>query len=75
MANTTIQISTELLNALKSRKMYEKESYEEVIWDLIEDTSELSDEAKKDIKKAEVDIKAGRVKKWSEIKKELKLNV
>ena len=52
---TTIQISKELLKKLKERKMYEKESYEEVIWDLLEDTMELSEQTKKNIKKAQED--------------------
>ncbi len=41
---TTIQVSTELAEELKKRKLYEKETYEEVIWDIIEDTLELSEE-------------------------------
>ena len=39
---TTIQVSNKLAQELKNRKMYDKESYEEIIWDLIEDTVELS---------------------------------
>ena len=72
---TTIQISEELQGVLKTRKLSEKESYEEVIWDLIEDTTELSEETKRDIAEAERDIKAGRVHKWEDVKKELKINV
>jgi predicted transcriptional regulator len=75
MANTTIQISNDLANELKKRKFSDNESYEEVIWDLIEDTLELSEQTKKDIKEAEPDIKAGRVYKWEEVKKELGINV
>ncbi len=41
---TTIQISEELLRALKLRKLHTKESYEQVIWDLIEDQLTLKDE-------------------------------
>lgn len=70
---TTIQISEELLKKLKERKMYEKESYEEVIWDLLEDSMELSEETKKRIKKAEDDIKHGRVISHEKLKKELGL--
>ena len=70
---TTIQISKELLKKLKERKMYEKESYEEVIWDLLEDTMELSEQTKKNIKKAQEDIKQGRVKNLEQVKKELGL--
>lgn len=73
MANTTIQISKELLDTLKSRKMYDKESYEEIIWDAIEDSLELSEATKKRIKKAEADIKAGRVYELEEVEKEFDL--
>jgi len=70
---TTIQISSDLLKKLKQRKMYNKESYEEVIWDLLEDTMELSEETKQNIKKAEADIKAGKVYTHEQVKKELGL--
>lgn len=72
---TTIQVSRDLLETLKKRKMSEKESYEEVIWDLVEDTMELSEETKKDIEEARKEIREGKVHKWEDIKKELKLNV
>ena len=72
---TTIQISTDLLVKLKSMKLYEKESYEDLIWDLVEDRMELSEETKNSIAKAEEDIKKGRVHKWDDVKKELKINV
>ncbi|MDI3474265.1 MAG: hypothetical protein PWR30_588 [Candidatus Woesearchaeota archaeon] len=71
MATTTIQISKELLEELKSRKMYDKESYEDVIRDLLEDTMELSEETKKRIRLAEEDIKAGRIYPIEDVKKEL----
>jgi len=46
---TTIQISEELLDKLKMRKLYNKESYEEVILDALEDSQELSEQTKKEI--------------------------
>ena len=70
---TTIQISQELLSALKTRKMFKRESYEDVIWDLLEDTMELSEQIIADIKEAEEDIKAGRVFTLSEVKQRLGL--
>lgn len=70
---TTIQVSSELLNALKKRKLYRKETYDEVIWDLLEDTMELSDETKKAIKEAEDDFRKGRVISHEEVKKRLRL--
>ena len=72
---TTIQISQELLSKLKERKLYNKESYEEVIWDSLEDSMELSDETKRRIKLAEADIKAGKIFSLDEVKKELDINV
>jgi predicted CopG family antitoxin len=73
--DTTIQISRELLETLKKRKLSEKESYENVIRDLIEDTMELSEETKKDIAEARAEVKIGKVHRWEDIKRELKLNV
>ena len=70
---TTIQVSTDLLNKLKNRKMYDKESYEEVIWDLIEDTMELSEETKRNIAKSEKQIKEGKTVSMKQVKKELGL--
>jgi predicted transcriptional regulator len=73
MANTSIQVSEELLARLKKRKMYARETYEEVIEDLLEDVSELSEETKKSIARAEKDIAEGRVYTFESIKKELGL--
>ena len=70
---TTIQISKELLEALKKRKLYTKESYEEVIWDLLEDTMELSEETLRNIEESKRDIREGRVYTHEQIKKELGL--
>ena len=72
---TSIQVSKELLETLKKRKMNNKESYEEIIWDLIEDTMELSEETKKNIEISRQQYKEGKVHKWEDIKRELKLNV
>ena len=68
---TTISVSQELLTKLKERKLYDKESYEEVIWDALEDSLELSEETKKKIRRAEADIKAGRLYSLETVKKEL----
>ncbi len=70
---TTIQVSNELVKTLKSRKMYDKESYEDIIWDLLEDSMELSSETRKHIRLAEKDIRAGRTYSHEQVKKELGL--
>ncbi len=69
---TTIQISKDLLGDLQSRKMYDKESYEDIIRDLLEDTMELSEQTLANIRKSEADIKAGRVKSLAEVEARLK---
>ena len=58
---TSIQITEKMQKELSKKKMFEKETYEEVIWDLIEDSMELSEETKRHIAQAEKDIKEGRV--------------
>jgi len=76
--DTTIQISKDLLEKLQKMKMHNKESYEDIIWDLIEDRMELSEETKKSLVEYEEDLRKGRMKKfhkWEDVKKELNLNV
>ncbi|MBR9690709.1 enoyl-CoA hydratase/isomerase family protein [Candidatus Woesearchaeota archaeon] len=70
---TTIQISNELKQTLSKRKLYKKETYEEVIWDLIEDTMELSEQTKKNMEISKEQIKRGEFKTLEEVKKELRL--
>jgi len=70
---TTIQVSTDLKSSLDKKKMFSSESYEDVIWDLLEDTMELSEETKRAIAQGEKDYKAGRFKTHAQIKKELGL--
>lgn len=70
---TTIQISADLQKELTNRKLSDKETYEEVIWDMLEDSQELSDETKKEIADARADIKAGRSYTMAKVKKELQI--
>lgn len=69
---TTIQVSKTLLNTLGMMKVYNKESYEEVIWDLIEDRLEFSEPTKRAIEQSEREIKEGKTVSLEEIKKKLK---
>lgn len=66
---TTIQISEDLQKELAKRKLFDRETYEEVIWDLIEDTQELDEETKHDIEEAREDYREGRVYTLEEVKK------
>ena len=56
---TTIQISEELLNALKRRKLHVKETYESIIWDLLEDQLTLKDSILKKISEGIKDFENG----------------
>ena len=67
--DTTIQISKELLGKLAVMKMHEKESYENVIWDLIEDRMEFSEETKSNLAKSAEEIKQGKTVSLEEIKR------
>jgi hypothetical protein len=71
--DTTIQISKRLQQELLKRKFFNKETYEEIIWDIIEDTAELNEQTKKDIAEARGQIKAGKVHTLAKVKKELGL--
>jgi len=71
--DTTIQISKKLQKELLKRKFFDKETYEEIIWDIIEDTAELTEQTKKDIAVARAQIKAGKVHTFAKVKKELGL--
>lgn len=73
--DTTIQISSELLDRLKSMKIHSKESYENLIWDLLEDRMELSDEVKREMELSRKQYKEGKFRSLESIKRELKLNV
>lgn len=67
---TSIRISTDLLNTLKKFKE-EKDSYEDVIWDFIEPHLELSEQAKKDIELSKKEYERGNFITLEEVKKEL----
>ncbi len=70
MEQTTIQISKTLLEQLKLRKMTKKESYEGIIWDLLEDTMELSDETKRAIEEGRKQILEEKVVSFEDLKRE-----
>lgn len=68
---TIIQISKGLQKEITNRKLSDKEIYEEVIWDLVEDSKDMSEETKNEIADARAEIKAGRFYTMAEVKKEL----
>lgn len=70
--NTTIQISSELLERLRRMKIYNKESYENIIWDLVEDRLEFSEATKNNIAKSEKEIKEKKTISLEELKRKIK---
>lgn len=70
--DTTIQISNILKKELLKRKLFNKETYEEIIWDLIENTKELSKQTKKELAQSRAEYKAGKTHSLEKIKKEMK---
>ena len=70
---TTIQISEDLQTELSKRKLFGRETYEEVIWDLVEDTQELNEETKKEIAEARAEIQQGKYHTLEQVKKKLGL--
>jgi predicted transcriptional regulator len=66
---TTIQISEELKALLAKRKISEKETYEDIIWDLIEDTLELSQDTKDEIEAARAEAARGETISLEELKR------
>ena len=69
--DTTIQISNTLKKELLKRKFFNKETYEEVIWDMIEDNQELSEQTKKEIVQSRAEYKAGKTHTLAKVKKEM----
>jgi len=70
---TTIQISEALKRELQKRKIFRRETYEDVIWDLLEIDKELSEETLHHLKESYKDIEEGRVYTLNEVKKRLGL--
>lgn len=73
MTSTTIQISQDLAQELNKKKLFTRETYEEVIWNIIEDTKELSEQTKKDIAIARQEIASGQFVTLGDLKKKYKI--
>ncbi len=71
MENTLIQIKKETAKSLRELKKYNRQSYDEVIKKLINESKEegLTEKEKKDIEEALLDVKQGRVYKIEDVAK------
>jgi hypothetical protein len=70
---TSIQISKGLQKELLRRKLHDNETYEEVIWDMLEDSLELNAQTKKELAQSRAEIKAGKTHSLADLEKELGL--
>ncbi len=73
MEKTTVQISPQTLERLKILKRYERESYEEVLKNLLDEYEEetLSEEEIKEIQESLEEIRRGEVFPIEQVAKEL----
>ena len=77
MEKTTIQINLETLERLKSLKNFERQSYDDVLNNLINNSDEevLSDEEINEIQKGLEDVRKGKVYSIESVAKELGISL
>jgi len=73
MEKTTIQINLETLERLKTIKNFERQSYDDVLNNLIDNCEEdsLSEEEIEDVKIALENVKRGKIKPIEQVAREL----
>jgi len=73
MEKTTIQINLETLERLKNIKNFERQSYDDILNNLIDNCEEdsLSEEEIEDIKIALENVKRGKIKPIEQVAREL----
>lgn len=68
---TSIQLSSETKRKLDKLKLSKRETYNDVVENLIEDSLELNEKTIKDLEEALEEVKKGKVHSMDEIKKEM----
>lgn len=68
---TTIQIKKSVKTRLDKMKLFERETYNDVLERILEDLRELNEETKKEIEHSLDEIKRGRYKTHEELGKEM----
>ncbi|MCH7850822.1 MAG: hypothetical protein IH845_04230 [Nanoarchaeota archaeon] len=66
---TTIQISNEIKSSLDKAKIYERETYNEVIAYLLEESLELNEKTKREIEEARMQVRKGETVSHEEVMK------
>ncbi|MCI4350457.1 MAG: hypothetical protein L3K15_02950 [Thermoplasmata archaeon] len=67
MATTTIQLTSALKGELSAMKIHPRETYQEVLERVLEDLRELDSKTRKELAKAEAEIRHGRFVKHHEL--------
>jgi predicted CopG family antitoxin len=77
MEKTTIQINQSTLDRLKSLKRYERESYDEILNNLIIEAEDdtLSEDEIEDLKESLEEVKQGNIKPIEKVAKELGISL
>lgn len=70
---TTIQVSNEVKQVLDRMKLYERDTYNEILERMIEDDFELNKETKREIQEAKKRILSGKFLTHSQVGKKLGL--
>ena len=68
---TTIQISNEMKQVLNKMKLYERDTYNEILERMIEDDLELNEKTKKEVQEAKKRIASGKFLTQKEVEKKL----
>ncbi len=68
---TSVQVSVDLLNSLKSRKLFPRETYEDVIRNLLEDSQRLSEKTRRELEASRAEIREGRHQTLEEVRRDL----
>ena len=70
---TTIQISNEVKVLLDRMKMFQRETYNETLMNMIEDNMRINEKTRKELDEARKEIKLGKTISHEEVKKRLGL--
>ncbi len=68
---TTIQITKSVKTRLDRMKLFERETYNDLLERILEDLQELNEETKREIERSLSEIKSGRYKRHEELGKEM----
>jgi predicted transcriptional regulator len=67
MATSTIQLTAELKEELAAMKLHPRESYQEVLERVLEDLRALDEKTRRELRRAEAEIRRGRSVKHEQL--------